>query len=183
MKTIKLRIVNSILAVVVLIVASSACRKDEVTAPANFFTVDGVSKNITIAALSYAATPNTSGFGKATYRNEFAFVSEGLTLTGNKFSGKGDAIYLSINGATQTLDEGTYVFTGTELNAEPLQVWDGNTYLNFDTSTQIGEKLKFTAASLMVTKSGTVYTVNVKGTAGSKAIVAQFTGAITNIAK
>jgi hypothetical protein len=183
MKTIKSKITINLIITAVLMMAVSACKKDEVVAPTNFFTVDGASRNITIAALSYRSTPITSALGKTTYRNDLALGSDGLTLTGNRFTGKGDAINLSINAATQTLDEGSYVFTGTELNPEPLQVREAITYLSYDPTTQLGDQLKFTAASLVVTKSGTTYTIKLTGTAGGKAIVAQYTGAVTTVAR
>jgi hypothetical protein len=167
----------------ILMLAASACKKDEVAAPTSSFTVDGASKNLKSAALLYATTSETSGTGKTYYRTELLLMSEGLTISGTKATGKGDAIDLFINGASQKLDEGTYTFTNTGSNPEPLQISKASIYINYDSITELGDQLKFTALNMTVTKSGDTYTIAITGTAGGKAIVGQYIGTVTNVSK
>jgi len=182
MKIIQSKIIKSTLALAVLILAL-ACKKEEVAAPTSFFTVDGASKNLKTAALTYVANAGTSGTGKTYYRNEFLLLSEGFTLSGYKAVGKGDAIDLFISGFSQKLDEGTYTFTGTSNNPEPLQISNATIYLNYDSATQVGDQLTFTALSMTVIKLGDTYTIKITGTAGGKAIAGQYMGNVITTLK
>ncbi|HTJ51839.1 MAG TPA: hypothetical protein VL443_20405 [Cyclobacteriaceae bacterium] len=166
---------------VALVVAVSACKKDD-EKPSNNVTIDGTVKGLKSALFIYDATSSESPVdSKPYYRNELVLFSSGLTNSGDELTGKGDFLDLEINGGSQTLEEGTYTFTGTEENSQAFQIWEASAAIGYDISTQKGETYDFTSGAMVVTKSGDKYTIKVNAVAGSHVIVGTFTGSITSV--
>lgn len=168
----------------IFLLSMAGCKKDDDT---NAFNFDGHTRGLRSAFLLYAPSPDIStGSGTPYYQNVFMLLSAGLTTDGHLITGQGNAISLSVYGATQDLDVGTYTFTRPASRAETFAIPAGHVQLdNTDTSASSPgfQVFSFTAGQMTVARSGRDYTIDIAGTVEGKILKAHFTGAMTILQK
>jgi hypothetical protein len=152
-------------------VALSSCKDDD--KKASSLKIDGESTAITAGLLFYST--DLSGENNDFYRHEIVLLGKGLSSdnTGD-VTGEGNGLSLEIASATTSLEVGTYTFTGTDVDNEPFDFWNGSAYTGVNTQQQ--QELDFTEGTITVSKSGDTYTINVTGAAGDAAIEAYYSG-------
>lgn len=178
----KVRMMCVAMAMIAVTVFVVSCSDDEGD-PKNNFKIDGKVIGIKTALFSYDESPGLNEQEEEYYRHELTLLSSGFTVSGTGISGSGDAISLSINGGTEDLDAGTYEFTGTEENPAPFQVWDAWVYLDIPVDGSPTEEYEFTSGELIISKSGSTYTIELTGVAGGKAVTAKYVGSVTSLPK
>ncbi|SHG84416.1 hypothetical protein SAMN04488109_2101 [Chryseolinea serpens] len=170
----------------IFVLSMAGCKKDDDT-KANVFNFDGQTRGLRSAFLLYSPSPEVSpGSGTPYYQNVFMLLSAGLTTDGHTMTGQGNAIALSVYGATQDLDIGTYTFTRTESRAEAFAILAGHVQLdNTDPSASSPgpQVFSFAAGQMIVARSGGDYTIDIAGTVEGKILKAHFTGMMTILQK
>jgi hypothetical protein len=164
------RFMKSLTVLAVVAVLITSCKDDKEDGPSNNFTVEGSKKGLSFGMLAVdvdAATNNETG--AVYYRHEIVLAGDGfeLDMSGGDpdLKGQGDGIALAIVSATQELEVGTFNFTGTEENPTPFDFWDGNVYINYNTTTDETDAVYiFTSGKITVAKSGDIYTIDFEGT-------------------
>lgn len=163
----KERVVSCFVLLSAILLATS-CSDDE-TKPDNHFTLDGLKKELKGGVLFYdAESMDNDVTGEVFYRNDLALYGGFELVTEDdgeiELSGEGNALYLSINTASQSLEEGTYTWTGTDENPAVFDFWTGDVYISYNTVTEDGESWEFTDGEIVVSKSDNKYTIALTGT-------------------
>lgn len=141
----------------------------------NYFTLSGSTKNTTTGILQYNTNAEkNAASGETYYRHEIGFLSndfavgydqtEGLIITG-----EGSSVWFNINSRTSTLEPGTYTFTGVD---ESSKAFD----FSYGAANVLDENYNFTSGQIVVSKTGSDYTINFEGE-----VVAQGTTASTTV--
>ena len=152
---------------ITLCVALSSCKSDdEKKAPDNKFTLGLTSEKIIDGGFIMDESVAEDDDGNTYHRNAVVFVTEGGELTNNPISGgvaftkKGSYVELYLNNKGQTLETGTYPFQ-TEENEQPFDFWFGILVLKNNTEEE--QAYRFISGNVVVSKSGSTYTIKVEG--------------------
>ncbi|HEY5749884.1 MAG TPA: hypothetical protein VIU12_27645 [Chryseolinea sp.] len=186
MPFITLRTTGRMFVTCILLSTLAGCKKDDDTKP-NAFNFDGQTRGLRSAFLLYATSSDISTESDSPYyQNVFMLLSVGLTTDGHAMTGQGNAIELSVYGASQDLDTGTYTFPRTESRAKAFEIPAGHVQLDetgTSSSSQGTQVFSFTAGQMTVTRSGRDYTIDIAGTVEGKILKAHFTGVLTILQK
>lgn len=180
-KTIMKRNIFNILLLAGAAVVFSSCKDDDDDKKTpNVFKVGEVSTTITAGLFRYDT--EIGGADDDIYMHEIVLVGEGLSWDSNgEAQGQGNGLSLGIISATTALEVGTYEFTGTDEVTDPFDFWTGDAFTDLFTDSQ--QEYDFTEGTIVIAKSGDVYTIDVTGAAGETAITGHFSGKLTSIEK
>ncbi len=157
------------LSVLLLILATTGCKKDkdDDKSPANYFTYDGTTYELSQGFLeNYGQWELDEGFNL-----DVTMVSKGLTAveTGGElttFSGTGDAVVFEMYSTSAgELVAGDYVYG--EDSFDPGTFEFGALMIGFTGPDQFGEGVYFTGGTVNVKKSGSQYEISFDCTAPS----------------
>jgi hypothetical protein len=154
---------------VVFTIVLSSCKDDDDSknTPDNKFTFGTTEVKIEKGAFIYDVSPGQDTDGNDYYRNELFFAPSGVTITAAgeddfDVTGEGTILTLLINNSGQELQVGTYTWQGEE-NEKPFDFWDGTVYVNWNTNSE--GRYRMTEGTVVVTKSGSTYTITAEGEA------------------
>jgi hypothetical protein len=159
-----------------LTISFFSCKKSD-EKPANKFTYD--SKTYALKSGTVDLDTDDQDDDPLYYHNVILYT--GLTIENHDFTGTGNVISFDIASATGSVEAGVYNFDDVEANYKAGDLTGLSVFINYNTSAKTGDRYELTAGTATITKSGETYTIDITGTANSKAITIHFSGLLPTL--
>lgn len=135
----------------------TGCSKDDDSGPSNYLTYSGIKYELSKGYLE--------NYGEAwvddVYNFDLTLCSSGITVTEDAHSGVGNFFYFEMYSSSATeLTPGTYTFSSSG-DETPSTFDEGLAGVNYDIANEIGTYLEFVGGTVIIEKTGNIYTITI----------------------
>jgi hypothetical protein len=133
------------------------CKKDDDSGPSNSLTYSGTKYELSKGYLeNYGETWEDN-----VYNFDLTLCSSGITVTEDAHTGVGNFFYFEMYSSSATeLTPGTYTFSSSDVET-PSTFDMGLAGVNYDIANEIGTYLEFVGGTVVIEKTGSIYTITI----------------------
>ena len=135
----------------------TGCKKDDNSGPTNHLNYSGSKHELTKGYLQNYGEE----FSGDVYNFDLILCSSGITVTEDAGSGVGNFLYFDMYSSSATeLTAGSYTFS-TSGSYTPSTFDEGEAGINYDIANEIGTRLSFVGGTVVIEKTGNIYTITI----------------------